>query len=81
MSYPIGQRKTKGGDAVNTEKAEEWIDIDEAMRLTGKSRRTLMRWKKENQVEARTVDQEFVQRQRRTEFRKADIMKAATDNV
>lgn len=66
---------------MNTEQAEEWIDIDEAVKLTGRSRRTLMRWKKERKVAARTVDQEFVQRQRRTEFSKGDLTKAITEGV
>ena len=66
---------------MNTEPSGEWIDIDEAMTLTGKSRRTLMRWKLTKHVEARTSDQPFVQRQRRIEFRKSDILRAASDNV
>lgn len=66
-----------GGDAVNTE-PEEWIDIDEAIRLTGKSKRTLMRWKLTKKVQARTIDQEFVQRQRRTVFNKSDVLNAVS---
>jgi hypothetical protein len=57
----------------DTDQAEEWIDIDEAQRLTGKTRKTLMLWKKEGKVEAKTETVEQTQRNRRTFFRKSDL--------
>lgn len=53
--------------------ADEEITIDEAMRLTGRTRDTLMRWKKAGKVAARTVDAEYMQRQRRILFRRSEI--------
>lgn len=53
---------------------EEWVDIDEAQRITGASQRTLMRWKKAGKVQAKTEETEFTQRQRRTLFRRSDLV-------
>ncbi|MBK9711582.1 MAG: hypothetical protein IPO81_09700 [Kouleothrix sp.] len=52
--------------------AEE-IDITEAMRLSGLSRETLMRRKRAGTLHARTVEQEYRQRQRRVLFRRDEI--------
>jgi hypothetical protein len=57
----------------DTNQAEEWVDIDEAIRLTGRTRKTLMLWKKGGRVEAKTEETAFTQRQRRTLFRKSDL--------
>lgn len=48
---------------------DEWIDIDEAVRRTGLSKRTLNRHKAAKSVETQVVDTEFRQRQRRTLFK------------
>lgn len=61
----------------NDSPASEEIDITEAMRITGKSRRTLMRWKEEKGLTARTEVKEFTQRQRRVLFRREEIEKLA----
>lgn len=53
--------------------ASEEIDIDEAMRITGKSRATLMRWKREKGLTTRTAIQEYTQRQSRVLFRRDEI--------
>lgn len=60
---------------------DEWIDIDQARELTGKSRKTLMAWKKDQEVEARTTDAAFTQRQRRVVFRKADLLRKIGEEV
>lgn len=57
--------------------AGDEIDIDEAMRLTGKSRETLMRWKRQGKLTARTEDREYAQRQRRVLFRREEIERLA----
>lgn len=57
--------------------ASEEIDITEAMRITGKSRETLMRWKRQGKVTTRTEDREYAQRQRRVLFRRAEIEQLA----
>ena len=57
----------------STDQTDEWVDIDEAMRLTGRTRKTLMLWKKGGRVEAKTEETDFTQRQRRTLFRKGDL--------
>lgn len=62
---------------MTTEPTAEEIDITEAMRLTGKTRDTLMRWKKIGKVRARTVVTEYTQRQRRLLFQRSDIEKLA----
>lgn len=54
------------------EKNDE-IDITEAMRLTGKSRETLMRWKRTGKLTGRIVEQQYTQRQRRVLFRRDEI--------
>jgi hypothetical protein len=48
---------------------EEWIDIDEAVRRTGLSKRTLNRHKAAKSVETQVIEAEFRQRQRRTLFK------------
>ncbi len=53
--------------------ASDEIDIDEAMRLTGRTRDTLMRWKANGKVTARVVSAPVVQRQRRILFRRSEI--------
>lgn len=55
--------------------ANDEIDIDEAMRLTGKSRATLMRWKKT--LTTRTEVREFTQRQPRIVFLRSEIEQLA----
>lgn len=52
---------------------DEWIDIDEAVRLTGMTTRTLRRWKTDNKVETKVVTTEFQQPQRRTLFKKSTL--------
>lgn len=49
------------------------IDITEAMRITGKSRETLMRWKRAGKITGRIVEQQYTQRQRRVLFRRDEI--------
>lgn len=49
------------------------IDITEAMRITGKSRETLMRWKRQGKVTTRTEEREYAQRQRRVLFQRDEI--------
>lgn len=61
----------------NDSSAGEEIDITEAMRITGKSRETLMRWKRQGKVTSRTEDREYAQRQRRVLFRKDEIERLA----
>jgi hypothetical protein len=58
----------------NADQAEEWVDIREAMRITGKTRKTLMLWKKQQAVEAKTEIVEVIQRNRRTFFRKSALL-------
>lgn len=53
----------------------EEIDITEAMRMTGKSRETLMRWKRAGKVTARIEERQYTQRQRRVLFRRDEIQK------
>jgi hypothetical protein len=53
---------------------EEWITIDEAKRLTGKSRATLMRMSKDKRAATRVEEQPFTQTQKRLLFRKSDIL-------
>lgn len=57
---------------------DEWVDIDEAMRLTGASRRTLMRWRADGKVKATTREREFTQRQRRILFKRSDLLSSET---
>lgn len=56
----------------NTPNSDE-IEIDEVMRLTGKSRDTIMRWKRDGKIKARTEMREFTQRQPRIVFSRSDI--------
>jgi len=67
--------------AIEESDLDEWIDIDQARQLTGKSRKTLMIWKRDQEVAARTENAEFTQRQRRVLFRKADLLKKIGDEV
>ena len=60
---------------------DEWIDMDAARELTGKSRETLMRWKKDKAIDTRTEDAPFTQRQRRVVFRKADLLRKIGEEV
>ena len=60
---------------------DEWIDIDQARELTGKSRKTLMEWKRLSEVDAHTTDAEFTQRQRRVVFKKSDLLKKIGEEV
>jgi predicted DNA-binding transcriptional regulator AlpA len=53
--------------------ANDEIDIDEAMRITGKSRSTLMRWIKEKNLTTHTQLREFTQKQPRIIFRRSEI--------
>ena len=57
----------------NDSPAGEEITIDEAMKLTGRSRDTLMRWKARGKVKARTVETEYTQRQKRVLFLRSEI--------
>jgi hypothetical protein len=57
--------------------AGEEIDITEAMQITGKSRETLMRWKRQGKLTTRTEDRTYAQRQRRVLFRKDEIERMA----
>lgn len=57
--------------------ATDEIDITEAMRLTGKTRDTLMRWKRDGKVSARVETRTHTQRQRRILFLRSDIEKVA----
>lgn len=49
--------------------ADEWVDIDEAARLTKLSKRTLNRRKAEGVVETKVVTSAFQQPQRRILFK------------
>ena len=53
--------------------ANDEIDIDEAMWITGRSRSTLMRWIKEKHLTTHTQVREFTQRQPRIIFRRSEI--------
>lgn len=57
--------------------ADEEITIDEAMRLTGRTRDTLMRWKATGKVTARVVTAPITQRQRRILFHRSEIERVA----
>jgi NAD(P)H-hydrate repair Nnr-like enzyme with NAD(P)H-hydrate epimerase domain len=59
--------------------ADEEIDIAEAMRISGRTRDTLMRWKRAGKVAARTVETEYTQRQRRVLFRRSEIEALAAE--
>lgn len=63
--------------AMTANSSAEEIDITEAMRITGKSRETLMRWKRQGKLTARTEDREYAQRQRRVLFRKDEVERLA----
>jgi len=61
--------------------ANDEIDIDEAMRITGRSRSTLMRWIKEKNLTTHTQLREFTQKQPRVMFRRSEIISlAGTDS-
>lgn len=60
---------------------DEWIDMDAARELTGKSRETLMRWKKDRAIDTRIEDAPFTQKQKRVFFRKADLLKEIGEEV
>jgi predicted DNA-binding transcriptional regulator AlpA len=53
--------------------APDEIDIDEVMRLTGKSRSTIMRWKRDKELTTRTEVRIHQQHQRRLLFRRSEI--------
>ena len=57
----------------NESPTNDEIDIDEAMRLTGKSRATLMRWKEDKNLTTRTTVRVHTQRQRRLLFLRSEI--------
>jgi predicted DNA-binding transcriptional regulator AlpA len=57
----------------NENPADDEIDIDEAMRITGRSRSTLMRWIREKKLTAHTQLRDFTQRQPRVMFRRSEI--------
>jgi predicted DNA-binding transcriptional regulator AlpA len=57
------------------------IDINEAMQITGKSRATLMRWKREKGLTTRTDIREYRQRQRRLMFRRSEIEALTKDEA
>lgn len=61
---PAMQQNTPGSDE---------IEIDEVMRLTGKSRDTIMRWKRKGKLTARTEMREFTQRQARIVFSRSEV--------
>ena len=65
----------------NESLANDEIDIDEAMRLTGKSRATLMRWKDEKSLTTRTTVRVHTQRQRRLLFLRSEIEALAGDEA
>ncbi len=71
----------RGGESVPTPDDQEWITIDEAKRLTGKSRATLMRLSAKRLVETRTVEQPFTQPQKRILFRKSELIPPDRDAV
>jgi hypothetical protein len=60
---------------------DEWIDIDQARVLTGKSRKTLMIWKRDQEVAARTEDATFTQRQKRVLFKRSDLLKKIGEQI
>lgn len=51
------------------------IDINEVIRITGKTRDTIMRWKRAGRITGRTESITQVQRQRRLLFRRSEIEK------
>ena len=55
------------------ETPDDEIEIDEAIELSGLSRRTLMRLKATGKIAARTEALPSVQRQRRLLFRRSEI--------
>lgn len=57
--------------------ANEELDIDEVMRLTGKSKPTIMRWKREGKLTARTEMREFKQKQPRLVFLRSEVERLA----
>jgi len=59
--------------------ASDEIDIVEAMRITGRQRDTLMRWKRDGKVQARVITEVIPQRQRRILFRRDEIERLAAD--
>jgi hypothetical protein len=65
----------------NETPASDEIDITEAIRITGKSRETLMRWKRLGKLKSRTEEREYTQRQRRVLFRWSDVERLAGDEA
>lgn len=57
----------------NEGSTDDEIDITEAIRMSGKSRETLMRYKRTGKLTARTEEREYRQRQRRVLFRRSEI--------
>lgn len=57
------------------------IDITEAIRLSGKSRATLMRRKRDKQLTTRTDVREHTQRQRRLLFLRSEIEALAGEEM
>lgn len=53
--------------------ASDEVTIDEAMRISGRKRDTLMRWKRDKKLTARIVDADVTQRQRRILFRRSEV--------
>lgn len=56
---------------------DDEITIEEAMQIAGVARDTLMRWKRDGKVSARTVEATFTQRQRRVLFKRSEIARRA----
>lgn len=61
----------------NEHPASDEIDITEAMRITGKTRDAIMRWKRAGKINARVELRERTQRQRRILFQRSEIEKLA----
>ncbi len=60
---------------------EEWITINEAVRLSGKSKATLFRWVAANKVRSRIEKLETPQAQNRVLFRRSDLAPFDPENV
>lgn len=56
--------------------ADEWVDIEKAMELTGLSKRSLTRRQSAGTVETKTVIAEKTQRNRRTLFKVSSLKSA-----
>ena len=57
----------------NESPASDEITIEEAMRISGRKRDTLMRWKRTAKLTTRIVEAQVTKRQRRILFRRSEV--------